>query len=74
MKAVAQLIMPAIKAILTVIVFMVGIGWGAYHAVSEIAKAEAGSVREEIKTIRILDMEHLNKRFDKLEELIKESK
>lgn len=74
MKATAQLIMPVIKVILTVIGFIIGIGWGAYHAVSEIAKAESGIVREEIKTIRILDMEHLNKRFDKLEELIKESK
>lgn len=38
------------------------------------AKAEASVVKDEIKVIRTLDMEHLNKRFDKLEELIKEEK
>lgn len=62
------------KAVLVVIGFMVGLGWGAYQAVSRIAKAEASVVREEIKVIRTLDMEHLNKRFDRLEELISENK
>jgi hypothetical protein len=74
MKSLIQFIFPALKAILTVVGFMAGLGWGAYHAVSEIAKAEAGAVKEEIKTIRTLDMEHLNKRFDKLEQLIKEER
>jgi len=64
--------LPALKAIFGVVGFMVAMGWGAYQAVSHIAKAEASSVRDEIKVIRTLDMEHLNKRFDKLEELIKE--
>lgn len=72
MISISQFIFPALKAIITVVGFMVGIGWGAYHAVSEIARAEASAVKDEIKTIRTLDMEHLNKRFDKLEELIKE--
>jgi hypothetical protein len=65
------MIVPTIKSIISVIVFMIGLGWGAYQAVSHIAKAEAGLVRNEIKTIRTLDMEHLNKRFDTLEELVK---
>lgn len=64
------LISPEIKAIFTVIGFMVGLGWGAYEVVSQIAKAEAGAVKEQIKEIRILDMEHLNKRFDRLEEIL----
>lgn len=72
MKTLFPFIFPIIKAILTVVGFMIGLGWGAYQGVSRIAKAEAGAVRDEIKTIRTLDMEHLNKRFDKLEELIKD--
>lgn len=74
MKKVAPFILPTLKAILTVIGFMLGLGWGAYQAVSQIAKAEADVVKDQIKEIRALDMEHLNKRFDKLEELIKEEK
>lgn len=67
-------IFPVIKAILGVVGILVGMGWGAYQAVSHIAKAEASAVRDEIKVIRTLDMEHLNKRFDKLEELIKDGR
>jgi hypothetical protein len=74
MKQAAPFILPALKAILTVIGFMLGLGWGAYQAVSQIARAEATAVKDQIKEIRVLDMEHLNKRFDKLEELIKEEK
>jgi hypothetical protein len=74
MKKLIPLIPPMLKAIFTVLGFMVGLGWGAYEAVSHIAKAEAGAVRDQVKEIRSLDMEHLNKRFDRLEELIKDSK
>lgn len=74
MKSLLQFVLPTVKAILTVVGFMIGLGWGAYQAVSKIAKAEAGAVRDEIKVIRTLDMEHLNKRFDKLEQLIQEEK
>ena len=72
MKTLFPFIFPVLKAILTVVGFMIGLGWGAYQGVSKIAKAEASAVRDEIKTIRTLDMEHLNKRFDRLEELIKD--
>jgi hypothetical protein len=74
MKKLIFLIPPVVKAILTVVGFMVGLGWGAYQAVSQIAKAEAKAVGDQVKEIRTLDMEHLNKRFDKLEELIKEGR
>jgi hypothetical protein len=63
---------PVAKAVFAVCGFMITLGWGAYQAVSHIAKAEAKVVRDEIKVIRTLDMEHLNKRFDRLEILIKE--
>jgi hypothetical protein len=74
MKKLIPLIPPVVKAILTVVGFMVGLGWGAYQAVSQIARAEAKIVGDQVKEIRSLDMEHLNKRFDRLEELIKDSK
>ena len=74
MKQLLMFVFPTLKAILTVVGFMIGLGWGSYQAVSSIAKAEAGAVRDEIKVIRTLDMEHLNKRFDKLEELIKDGR
>ncbi len=74
MKPIAPFIFPALKAILTVIGFMLGLGWGAYQAVSQIARAEAKIVGDQVKEIRSLDMEHLNKRFDRLEELIKDDK
>jgi len=67
-------IYPTIKAILAVIGIILGMGWGAYEAVSHIAKAEASLVRNEIIVIRSLDMEHLNKRFDRLERILQERK
>jgi hypothetical protein len=69
-----KLIAPTLKAVSAVVAFLLGLGWASYEAVSSIAKSEAGAVREEIKSIRTVDMEHLNKRFDKLEELIKDKK
>lgn len=74
MKRLSPFIFPAFKAVLTVIGFMLGLGWGAYQAVSQIAKAEAKIVGDQVKEIRSLDMEHLNKRFDRIEQLIKDDK
>lgn len=74
MKALLQFVFPTIKAIFVVVGFFIGVGWGAYQAVSMIAKAEATAVKEEMKTIRSLDMEHLNKRFDRLENILKQEK
>lgn len=70
MKALIQFIAPTLKAVLSVAAFIVGLGWGAYAAVSAIAKAEAESVRDQIKEIRSNDMEHLNRRFDTIEILM----
>lgn len=74
MKLLVQLIAPTLKAILTLVSVILGLGWGAYAAVSLIARTEAGLVREEIKQIRTIDMTHLDKRFDRLETLIKEKR
>lgn len=72
MKALIQFIFPTAKAILAVVGFIAGLGWGAYAAVSTIAKAEADAVFQKAQVVRSADMEHLNKRFDKLEVMIKE--
>ena len=74
MKTLLVFIAPAVKAILATIGFMVGLGWGSYQAVSTIAKAEAKAVKEEVLLVRGIDMKHIDKRFDKLEVLIKESR
>jgi hypothetical protein len=74
MKHLWALLPPFIKAILSVIVFVFTLGWGAYGAVYLIVKAEGKGIKEEVMNVRKIDMEHLDKRFDKLEQLIKEQK
>lgn len=71
MKGLIAFIFPTIKAIVSVVAFMIGIGWAAYGAVKVIAHSEASAIEEKVIAVRSADMEHLNKRFDKLEELIK---
>ncbi len=74
MKQLIQLIFPTIKALLGVSAFIIGLGWGAYGAVYMIVKAEGQEIRREVKQIRDIDMSHLDRRFDRLEHLIKENK
>lgn len=65
---------PAAKAIFGVIAFFVGIGWASYGAVLLIVKAEGQDIRREIKEIRLIDITHLDKRFDRIEQLLKEER
>jgi hypothetical protein len=65
---------PFIKSILSVLAFIIGLGWAAYGSVYMIVKAEGQEIKREVKNIRDIDMSHLDKRFDKLEALIKEDK
>lgn len=74
MKALIQFIFPTVKAIVSVTAFFIGIGWAAFATISIMVKAEADVVRREVKQIREIDMTHLDKRFDKLEVLIKETR
>lgn len=69
-----KFIAPTLKAIVGVCVFLVSIGWAAFATISVMVKAEADVVRQEVKHIRDIDMAHLDKRFDKLEVLIKEKR
>jgi hypothetical protein len=74
MKVLWELLPPFIKGVVTVVAFFIGIGWASYGAVLLIVKAEGQEIRKEVMIIRNVDMEHLNKRFDRVEALIKESK
>jgi predicted negative regulator of RcsB-dependent stress response len=74
MKALTQFVFPTVKAVMTVITFIIGLGWGAYAMVQTVARTEASTVREEIKVIRMIDKEHFDGRFDRIEKLIKEIK
>jgi hypothetical protein len=74
MKALISFVLPTVKAIFAVFTIVIGMGWGAYAAVSLIARTEAGLVREEIKTLRAADIQHLDKRLDRIETLIKETR
>lgn len=74
MKLVWELLPPFIKGAVTVVAFFVGIGWASYGAVLLIVKAEAQEIKKEVMTIRSIDIAHMDKRFDKLEELIKDKR
>jgi hypothetical protein len=79
MKALLQFIFPTVKAILTVVGFMLGLGWGAYHAVEVIAKAQGEVIEAKVIAVRNADFQHINGRFDrtdakldKIMEMVKE--
>lgn len=63
-----------IKATVGVVAFLVGIGWAAFISVHAIVKAEGKDIRQEVKAIRDIDMQHIDKRFDRIETLIRENK
>jgi p-aminobenzoyl-glutamate transporter AbgT len=74
MKILWQFVGPTIQAIIKVMSLMFTTVAIAYGGIVFIAKGEAKNVEEKIIAVRTADMEHLNKRFDKLEVLIKELK
>lgn len=68
MKTLIQFIFPTVKAILTVIGFMIGLGWGAYHSVEIIAKAQGEVIENKMMAVRNADFQHINGRFDRTDE------
>ena len=68
MKQLIQFIFPTVKAILTVMGFMIGLGWGAYHAVEVIAKAQGEVIESKMMAVRNADFQHINGRFDRTDE------
>jgi hypothetical protein len=78
-KALLQFVFPTVKAILTVVGFMLGLGWGAYHSVEVIAKAQGEVIEQKVMAVRNADFQHINGRFDrtdakldKIMEMVKE--
>ncbi len=69
-----SLISPILKSVLGVIAFLIGLGWTAFISVHTIVKAEGQEIRREVKEIRQIDMTHIDHRFDKIEQLIKETR
>jgi len=65
MKALLQFVFPTVKAVLTVFGFMLGLGWGAYHAVEVIAKAQGEVIEAKVIAVRNADFQHINGRFDR---------
>ena len=65
MKALLQFVFPTVKAILTVVGFMLGLGWGAYHSVEVIAKAQGQVIEQKVMAVRNADFQHINGRFDR---------
>lgn len=74
MKALAQLLFPTLKAFIGVLMFMFTVVSVSYVGIVSIAKTEAKNIEEKIIAVRESDMSHLDKRFDRLEQLIKEKR
>jgi len=74
MKALVEFLFPTIKAIIATVGFLVGLGWTAYLSVHTIVKAEGNAIRAEVRELRGNDIQHIDKRFDRLEVLIKEKR
>ena len=66
MKNILLFIFPTVKAVTTVIAFLIGVGWAAYGSIYMIVKAEGIEIRREVKDIRNIDMDHINGRFDRV--------
>lgn len=66
------LLPPVLKAFFSVVLFFISLGWAAYGAVLLIVKAEGKAIEEKVMRVRAIDIEHLDKRFDRLETLIRE--
>jgi hypothetical protein len=68
-----SLFLEAFKNFVGMVAFLIGLGWATYGAVLMIVKAEGQEIRKEVMTIRVIDMDHINKRFDETQELIRSS-
>lgn len=71
MKALVTFLFPTIKAVIAVCSFMIGIGWAAFGTVSFMVKAQADEIRKEVMTLDKKNMDHINKRFDDTQSMIK---
>lgn len=66
MKTLWSVLPSAVKAIFTVIIFFISLGWAGYGAVILIVKAEGKQIKEQVMEVRKIDIEHIDKRFDQV--------
>lgn len=69
MKTLLQLFFPTIKSIILVISFIFTIVSISYTGIVMIAKTEAKNIEDKILAVRKADIEHLDKRFDYIDDL-----
>ena len=74
MKALLTFIFPSVKAIVAVMAFMFTVVSASYMGIVSIARTEAKSIEDKVLAVRSADMMHLDKRLDRIEQLIKETK
>ena len=74
MKALFTFIFPSIRAIVAVLAFMFTMVSTAYIGIVSIARTEAKRIEEKVIAVRTADLMHLDKRLDRIEQLIKEAK
>lgn len=74
MKVLWQMLPAAIKGIVSVGAFLISIGWIAFLSVHSIVKAESSAIRQEFDGKRLIDLHHIDKRFDETQAMIKELK
>lgn len=65
MKALITFIFPTVKAVLTIVGFLIGLGWVSYQAVEVIAKAQGDVIESKVMAVRNADFQHINGRFDR---------
>lgn len=68
MKQLIQFIFPTVKAISAVIGLMFTITAASFYGINRIAKAQAEVIEEEIMAVRNTDYQHINARFDKIDD------
>lgn len=72
MKMLWQMSLPFIKAVLGVVTFLIGIGWGAFATIQLIVRAEGDEIRREVMEIRSIDKDYIGQRFDRIEKRFEE--
>ncbi len=74
MRLLWDLLPPFIKGAVTVVAFFISLGWASYGAVLLIVKAEGQEIEKKVMTIRGIDMNHIDGRFDGVHEEMREIK
>lgn len=64
MKTLWDLLPGIAKAIVSVVVFFISLGWASYGAILLIVKAEGKEIKEQVMEVRSIDMKHIDRRFD----------